>query len=272
MPRGKKITSEQVEVIKKYAMIKTTHEIAALTGLTSGGVGNFLRKNNIPRKGQINSFDESFFEKIEREEQAYWLGFLYADGYVKKTRSKDQQCFGITLSARDKEHLEKFKVSLSASHPIKIYSRLGKKDYCRIEFYNDKVSGDLIRLGCVENKTLILDFPSGEQVPKELINHFLRGYFDGDGCLSFWQKEKSSYLKFSFSVLGTQEFLKGFQKTLKMSFQFSQRFPERKKNNYTLSICGNQQIIKVCDFLYRDATIYLERKYEKYVLLKNKYG
>mgnify|MGYP002625860766 CR=1 FL=1 len=45
-----------------------------------------------------------------------------------------------------------------------------------------KMKVDLIRLGAIPNKSLILEFP--KDIPNDLIRHFVRGYFDGDGCIS----------------------------------------------------------------------------------------
>lgn len=49
------------------------------------------------------TFNENIFSIIDNEEKAYWLGFLYADGYLT-----DQGLFGCALQEKDKAHLNKF--------------------------------------------------------------------------------------------------------------------------------------------------------------------
>ena len=62
---------------------------------------------------------------------------------------------------------------------------------------------DLIKQGCVPNKSLILTFPNKYQVPKNLINHFIRGYFDGDGSIYEYSKTHAG----SISFIGTESVL-----------------------------------------------------------------
>ena len=74
---------------------------------------------------------------------------------------------------------------------------------------------DLIKQGCVPNKSLILTFPNKHQVPKNLINHFIRGYFDGDGSISYGiqerysvrKKQNTKRLNINAQFIGTKEML-----------------------------------------------------------------
>lgn len=43
----------------------------------------------------------TYFENIDTEEKAYWLGFLYADGYVNANEDKIELC----LAEKDFHHL-----------------------------------------------------------------------------------------------------------------------------------------------------------------------
>lgn len=210
-------------------------------------------------KNRKYSFDINFFQEINSEEKAYWLGFLYADGYVG--------CRGITtlcLQEKDLEHIEAFRASLGdSSVPIKYRSRT--KSYA-INLSSVKMAEDLIKLGCVQRKSLILTFPSERQVPRDLIRHFMRGYFDGDGCIS---GDKSP----TFSVLGTPAFLDEYEKILlhNCKNQSKTKRTHRKDwNNQTENIAygGVNRVLEIYDFLYKDATIYLERKKERFEKIK----
>ena len=65
---------------------------------------------------QKYKFQENFFEIIDTQEKAYWLGFLFADGNVYKKRNS----YYIKLSVCDKEVVERFKQDISAEYPITV--------------------------------------------------------------------------------------------------------------------------------------------------------
>ena len=101
----------------------------------------------------------------------------------------------------------------------------------------------------------------------------MRGYFDGDGCLS----KDSKRNRYMFSVLGTLEFISSYQKILVdicgcNVTKLGQRHPDRCNNNYTMTYGGKQSINNILDFLYKDATVFLDRKYIKYLQFKEEYN
>lgn len=112
---------------------------------------------------------------------------------------------------------------------------------------------DLIVHGCFQNKSLELKFPTVEQVPSHLIHHFMRGYFDGDGCISTSRQGKD----LRFEVLGTYEFLTMYEQTLGVNIKEPK---QTKSQAFIVQHGGNQQVKKIYEYLYKDATIYLERK------------
>ena len=137
------------------------------------------------------------FEKIDTEEKAYWLGFLYADGCVGSKEDKIE----LGLAEKDLKHIEKFRDFMGINN--KISYRKDTKSY-RISFRSQKCKLDLINKGCVPKKSLILTFPNEEQVPSNLLRHFIRGYFDGDG----WFSNTSNC--FQVGLIGTESFINGF--------------------------------------------------------------
>ena len=138
----------------------------------------------------------NIFETIDTEEKAYWLGFLYADGYISKYNQIE-----VSLSPEDKEHLIKLKLFVNTNTNI-----IEDEHRCRLLFCSKEMVADLAKLGCVNNKSLILTFPTEEQVPNTFLRHFLRGYVDGDGCLCCTDKTQQ------FSITSTQAFFEGMLK------------------------------------------------------------
>ena len=197
----------------------------------------------------------SVFKKIDTEEKAYWLGFLYADGYVNIEKGIE-----LTLAEYDYDHLVKFR-KFMGDESIDISYKNSANAY-RVCIHSKEIASDLVNLGCIQAKSLILQFPSEEQVPNHLINHFMRGYFDGDGCVYY------SHGQLAFSILGTSEFLDAYESYVLESMNRdnpTKRLHDKRLINNTESIqyTGNVQCKKWFDFLYKDATIYLQRKYNK---------
>ena len=255
----KELTEKEKNIIKEYKAGKSMKELAIKYDMVYKTVQQLIRSERIERH-TIKKYDNcntDAFKIIDTEEKAYWLGFLYADGYVHEDKGVE-----LTLKAEDLEHIKKFKTFMKSEH--KISYRKNVNAY-RIHIPSKEVAQDLIKLGCVQCKSLILTFPTEEQVSKHLIHHFMRGYFDGDGCISI-NREKCRY---HFSVLGTKEFLEKYEIIL-MEYLKKDNKTKRSRAGkaYSLNFGGRLQILKIYDFLYKDATIYLERKIQKFAVLR----
>ena len=176
-------------------------------------------------------FNEHIFDVIDDEEKAYWLGFIFADGYISNSGNK----FELSLKVSDMSHLEKFNLFMEGNkNKVKINKvTCGKVicERCRWSISNKHLRETLISLGCVPNKSLILKFPDKSIFSDEsLIRHFIRGYVDGDGCLSWRNKEHTIP---SISILGTEHFLEGCKKYIPSIYNYSLH-PNNKENPYTL--------------------------------------
>jgi hypothetical protein len=268
--------SFEQDVIKKYQQGYSVPQIIKMEqfeGVTLSKVYSVLNKFKITcRSNKINNriykLNQGFFTNIDREEKAYWLGFIYADGYVT-TRGN---YVGLAIAQKDKTHLEKFVSSLQTNYPIKEYlvsNGYGEGNvFCRLIICSETVQTDLISKGVLTNKSLRLTFPSPQIVPMRLLQHFIRGYFDGDGSLSYYTSNNSKY--FTIKICGTYELLDSMRSYFKSTLELngSGSISKRKKdnkNNYYLTIGGNIQVGKVLGYLYKDATLYLDRKYLRYL-------
>ena len=127
------------------------------------------------RKYKLN---ENFFD-ILNEKSAYWLGFFYADGYVRMKDGKSGE-LKLKLKDTDKCHIEKFLKHIECDKPIKCGVD-NKSKFCSVTVYSNLLVNKLFELGCFNNKTQKIRLPNLES---NLMNHFVRGYFDGDGSIS----------------------------------------------------------------------------------------
>lgn len=193
------------------------------------------------------------FEIIDTEEKAYWLGFLYADGSIGSKEDKIE----LSLAEKDLKHIEKFRNFMGISN--KISYREKTKSY-RMSFRSSKCKQDLINKGCIPKKSLVLKYPTYEQVPKELSNHFIRGYFDGDG----WFTNTESC--FQIGIIGTQDFIKGFLDNIENINKDNKIFICHREDGAKRYVFGAyQDVLNFLNWIYKDANIFLDRKYEKYL-------
>ena len=198
------------------------------------------------------------FEKIDTEEKAYWLGFLYADGSVGSKEDKIE----LGLAEKDLKHIEKFKTFMNINN--KISYREKTKSY-RMSFRSAQCKQDLINKGCVPKKSLILNFPNENQVPKYLIRHFIRGYFDGDGW--FTNTEKC----FQVGIIGTENFINGFLDSIENIDKKNKIFDVHREDGAKRYVFGAyNDVLNFLNWIYKDSNIHLDRKYASYVdFIKN---
>lgn len=204
-------------------------------------------------------FNESIFDIIDTEAKAYWLGFLYADGHVGT-----ENRFELSLKGEDIEHLKKFNKFMEYDGEN---SKMGKVkcngqefDRCRWSVRNKHLIEQLQHLGCVQKKSLILKFADlSIFTDKSLIRHFIRGYFDGDGCITYASADHS---KMEINILGTEQLLNKLQECLNISYKLKSL---NKTNNTTKVLqVHNKPALDILHHLYKDSTVYLTRKFEKY--------
>ena len=122
---------------------------------------------------------------------------------------------------------------------------------------------ELIKKGCIPNKSLVLKFPSYDTVPKELMSHFIRGYFDGDGCISLHQQVHS--IRKEVSLLGTKEFLEGILKETGIGGTAIKKEKRTESNTYYIA-WHKKEGDEMLNYMYGNASVYLQRKYNKYLL------
>lgn len=205
--------------------------------------------------GRKHSVNHVYFDTIDTEEKAYWLGFISADGYIYHKGEKPSG-IGIRLAEKDKDHLEKFRNSLGSTHSVTreetFTERAGFTVSYKIRLYSWQLGNALINLGLKRNKG-INNNPC-LLVPNELLRHYWRGLFDGDGSIG-----KNG----TISLYGTEGIVSGFKNYIVNKLNISNIKVGKCKTIYQVQICGDRRD-KVLDLLYRDSTIYLDRKYKLY--------
>lgn len=253
---------EKSELFAKYETGKyTAVDLAKQYPVSSTAISALLRRHGYKSQSQSElqrkyKIDETFFDVIDTEEKAYFLGFLYADGY----NNTDRNSVALSLKEDDKEILEKLNNLLQPKKPlqyVKIKTTNSSNQY-RLVIVNKHISQKLVELGCGKAKTYSLIFPSEKQVPKYLVRHFVRGYFDGDG----WVGKKA------INVVSTLNFCNSLAEILNQELNVNSyiraRFPER-KNNIRMLELSEKAARLFLKWIYKDSNIYLQRKYERFL-------
>lgn len=256
-----KMYNEERTSIKKIAehfnvAISTVHRI--LNQL------NYTPRNNREQALKY-SFNEDYFENIDNEHKAYWLGYICADGTIYEKTQTDSGILKLEMKKSDEELAQKFKIDVESTHSIKYYTNKHYKGYiaARLVLKSNKTILDLAKYGVEAKKSLTLQFPE-QLVTSKFVNAFIRGYFDGDGSIGKGDIKNNPY---DIRILGTREFLQTIQQIINIKCRIS----KPKGQIYELRISARDERKKFLTFIYKDATVYLQRKYDRYQEFMQKY-
>jgi hypothetical protein len=267
---GKLTDSEKIRLIDDYRNGNDLNELSLKYKIHRTSVRGLLKRRgeilkNFSESRRIYTINENFFDELN-ENSSYVLGFLYADGYHNEKRKSIR----LSLKETDEEILVKIKNVIGSNRPLGIDTSRGenfKQKY--LDINNVTISTRLKILGCVQNKTFKITFPNF--IPDNMIKHFIRGYFDGDGGLSIYTNTNKNngkqVKKQKLTFRGTENFCTELKKYLSNQLSVGGHISENKI--FCLEYSGKQEIIKILDYLYGGSTIFLERKKNKYKNLKN---
>src|SRR5712664_554124 len=208
--------------------------------------------------------NNTFFDVIDTEEKAYWLGFFYADGCLYS----NGKTASILFSSTDDVHLIKFAdiFGLSIRRETTYHKRVDKfYNSVRCMLYSKHLCDSLLAKGVTHRKTSTATGEILKCVPDSLIHHFIRGYFDGDGHIGkVSHVGKIDATEHRFVLCGTRSFLLAVSNL--MASKLGLRVPEPFCNTgvYRLQWGGAWQLNRVREWLYKDASVYLERKKERF--------
>ena len=207
--------------------------------------------------------NEDFF-KTWAPEMAYALGFIAADGSLEDASYLRGKYLRVCSS--DLEILKKIKVIMHSEHTIVVIKPrecviAGKKYISRQKYMlrigSHEIYNDLLRLGITPRKSKTINLP---KIPLEIMAHFLRGYLDGDGCVSFYNKKKRLSVTFTS---GSNLFLEQLSKVISFVLGGGSHGVFRNKRAFQVKY-STREAIPLLRYIYSDCTneLYLERKYK----------
>lgn len=257
----KHITKEQKEKIVNYYKSRPMkqEDVAELFKVSLPSVVKILQEYRIKPYNKVQIFspdlDEYYFNTIDTEIKAYFLGLIITDGCIHYTKGK-QPLVALSLQECDKYILERFKKEI---HSNKVVTSDGRGS-ANINILSRTMVESLKKYGVVERKSLHTVFPNN--IPIELYPHLLRGILDGDGSVSFYARRgRKCHVKAIRFCQGNEQFLKDIVDHLFNYCGIDKINTYKEKDSlWSIAYRKDDSMIKIIQYLYKNATIYLTRK------------
>lgn len=274
IPYNKKIftDNETKDIIVQYLSGMSSVKIGKRYNVGHKVILRVLHENNIEvnnsrlhRKYKLN---ENYFDVIDTQNKAYILGFLYADGNNGINKSTISLC----LQEEDMDILEKIRLEIGSEKPLLYLDKSNKHDFgydyknqYGLYMFSKHMCESLCDKGVVPNKSLITTFP--DFLPNHLLSHFIRGVYDGDGSIYRTVKNEKNHAV-SVTITATESFCQSLQSVVKEQINLNSKIYDASCHNgitkvFTLS--GRNLSKSFLDWIYKDAELYLQRKYDRYM-------
>ena len=268
--------SDEIEYLKENYNKKSIKEIAKYLNRTENSVHLKANRNGLKKSPYNCNYD--FFKNIDSEEKSYWLGFIASDGWITINEKSNSGTIGIELQYRDINHLKKFNKSICGNYKIDTLNKTCEVSpypdrihkMCRIRIFSIDMVNDLYQFGVTTDKTYNFHIPN---IPENLIRHFIRGYFDGDGCVRTRTRKLASGQTVEYSLCDFSSvdinFLEELRQYIYDKLDICSYIYTAESGCGRLCIHKNKHTTAFLNYLYNDAEIYLDRKYEKYLSIIN---
>lgn len=271
----RKLTDEQEsEICIKYKNGCSLAYLGCLYDIHATSILGILERHGISRRQtkEIQHYvNDSFFDDLSSEYPAYFFGLLYADGNVKDSK---YPTISISLQECDKPLLERLNNIVENERSLYMQNRddnPNHKDQYILLMYSYHMRDVLVSYGMVPCKSLIKKFPkvvleSSEDVQR----NFIRGYFDGNGTIGYYQRSNRKKGQFVYvaAIVSTYAVVYNIQLLLTKYLNIAS-YIHRQKNVHVVKINNKKDVITFMQWLYKDSTIYMERKYKKYLEICN---
>lgn len=267
-------SESETQFVKDNYMEMPTVELASQLNRSVNAVK--LHAQRMGYKKYPYTCDYHYFDTIDTEEKAYWLGFLTADGWISKNEKTNSGAVGIELQYGDIDHLKKFNKSINGNYqitdrwkqcPISTSDTSKKNHMCCIRIFSITMYNTLLQYGFSKDKSYQCSIP---KLSDDLLRHYIRGYFDGDG--RFGLSNSRLWVGFcTASKLFNDELVKILTDN-KIEIKEYTTVSKYDVITYIPEIVSMKYKLKFLDWIYENANIYLDRKYKKYLKSKTTFG
>lgn len=213
--------------------------------------------------------NENFFHYIDSEDKAYFLGLLISDGnvYIDNSGSGRQASISITLDLKDKYLLTKFKEMVNSNTNVSYDGR----GCGQIAIRSNIMAQDLKQYGVIPRKSYYTYLP--KNISNKMMPHLIRGIFDGDGSVIAKLNHDNRFLH-SFSFCGTHQLMRDISDYCFDCLSLQQRptvYDYKDRELSELKIQNKNDMYIFGEWIYDNATIFMNRKKDVYNDFKNHY-
>lgn len=262
------MSPDDKEKIKNlYQSGNSTVKIGKMFGCSHKKIARILDELGISRTGvgrRKYNINEHYFDEIDTPNKAYIFGFLYADG----SNNRNKSTVSMSLEEGDFDILEKIRKEIGSEKELEFLDYSNKNDFgytyknqYRLLLFSSRICDSLAKHGLVPNKSLILEFP---EIRQDLLPHFIRGMFDGDG--SVYRGKKCT--KFTLTITSTYSFCNKLKEIVCNTIDINCHIYDASNHNgvtKVFTVSGGKQVKKFLDWIYCDADLFLQRKYDRYI-------
>jgi ribosomal protein S25 len=260
-------TDEQVKnIMNQFHNRVSLHTIANQYGLSQPVIRNVVKDMGFLPQQRRSDLNENYFDVVDSETKAYWLGYLAADGTIRVREQVDRSgkrktrgnSIHLKLSTMDEEHLKKFRDEVCPNSVMKYATSIVKTKKGNIStsytvilnLHSNHIVNQIVDKGVGPRKTFTIGKPNIEE---KYIKHYIRGLFDGDGCVSIQDGKRLNY-KITTASENMNTFLSELFESLGINMI---------RMGINCVIGRKEDTMKFYNYLYDDATIWLERKKDK---------
>jgi hypothetical protein len=276
------------EIIDLYNQGIGAYRIAKQTGFNKTTILRLLQKEGLLDKDRsyrkYHFKNENYFDVLRSDDQFYFLGLLWADGcnYRKQDKRKNAFQIHLTLAEEDGYLVRELANRIFQSDDIVTMrdrsqdtdffnKNMRRKNQISLRIPSKHISDKLLYYGMEPRKSLVAKMPVNIEWTENNFRSFLRGMMDGDGSIFFNSHSKN----YGCSLIGSVEQMKEISflvekfLNIKLCFCLLTRYSEPMAN---LKVHGDNKTKIFLDWLYKNSTICMVRKYQKYLNLKTKKG
>lgn len=263
------LTEEKIQQIQQYYLSKPMglKEIENKFHISHPTAIRALK--DIPKYPKNKVFNpdlrENYFETIDSEDKAYFLGYIIGDGNVFTDYCKNgySAMISITTNEEDIEILKSFVKQVKVNTTIGNDGRGARQAVVR----SNKMAQDLAQYGVIPRKTLITYLPTN--IPKEYMKDLVRGICDSDGSIGA-QPLKNNPNKFNhwISFCGTKQLMEDISNYCFNNLSLTHKSTVYEYANKTLSETKFKNIAdmhSVGMWMYDNSNFFLSRKKNKFV-------
>lgn len=266
---------EKDKICKLYLDGISTVKIGEMYGVNNKPISVVLKEKEIEIDRRLSTrkyiLNEHYFDEIDSPIKGYIYGLLLSDGSNNPTK----QTVSISLQEEDVDILNRIREEIQSTKPLEYIDYSKKHDFgyhyknqYRLLLFSNKICSALEKHGIVKNKSLIIEFP---QFDDKIMPSLIRGMWDGDGTLGLY---KTNVI--NVSLTATEMFCQGLKKYLfdKLNIESCHIYDASCHNGITKNFTIGKTVdkIKFLRWMYKDADIYLERKYKKYLQIMDFYN